>query len=105
MFEWGLSNDGRALFVKTSTIDDAYNEISKWRKNTFLVPYGRPGKTFTDQLTKHISTWNNGAEGKHVSIKAVFVLKAVALQKPYRESKAKDHLECFRDDLQALNKR
>ncbi|PFX30258.1 hypothetical protein AWC38_SpisGene4932 [Stylophora pistillata] len=65
LFKWGLSNDGRALFVKTSTIDDAYNEISKWRKNTFLVPYGRPGKNFIDQLTKHINTWNNGAEGKH----------------------------------------
>lgn len=94
-FKWGQSSDGRTLFVETSTINDAYNEITQWRKNAFLIPYGRAGKDFIDQLTIHFNTWNNGADGKHVSLKAAFVLMAVALQKPHKKSKAKEHQECL----------
>ena len=35
--------------------------------------------------------WNNGTDLQHISLKAVFVFLAVALQKPGRKSKAKDH--------------
>ena len=40
-FVWGQHGDGRTITVSLSTIDIAYNEISKWRKHTFLVPYGK----------------------------------------------------------------
>ena len=94
-FNWGPSHEGKTIPVLTSTIDMAYDEISKWRKNTFLVPYGRTGRDFIDTLTKHINDWNNGAEEQHVSLKAAIVLLAVGLQKPSRKSKAKDHQECL----------
>jgi len=94
-FNWGLSSDGRTITVKTSSTDSAYNDISQWHKNTFLVPYGKTGKDFIDQLTKHINNWNNGTEGQHVSLKAAIVLMAVGLQKPYKKSKAKDNQECL----------
>ena len=35
-FNWRLSHDGKTITVFTSTIDKAYDEISQWRKNTFL---------------------------------------------------------------------
>ena len=38
-----------------------------------------------------INDWNSGTDLQHVSLKAVFVFLAVALQKPGRKSKAKDH--------------
>ena len=59
----GLSHDGKTITVLTSTIDKAYDKISQWRKNTFLVPFGRMGRDFIDKLTEHINDWNNGAEG------------------------------------------
>jgi len=94
-FYWGTSNDGSTIYMETASIDNAYNEISRWRKNTFLVPYGRTGREFIDTLTAHINDWNNGVEGKHVSLKSAFVLMAVALQKPSRKSKSKQHQECL----------
>ena len=88
-FNWGLSSHGATFTVKTSTIDYAYN----------LVPYGKTGKDFIDQLAEHINVWNKGVEGQHVSLKAATVLMAVGLQKPSRASKAKDHQECLKKRL------
>ena len=54
-FIWGRHSDGRTITVNASTIDNAYNEITKWRKNTFLVPYGKTEKDFIDKLTQNIN--------------------------------------------------
>ena len=54
-FVWGQHGDGRTITVSLSTIDNAYNEISKWRKNNFLVLYGKVGKGFIEKMTKHIN--------------------------------------------------
>ncbi len=43
----------------------------------------------------HINDWNSGSENQHVSLKAVFVLLAVGLQKPNPKSKAKDHQDAL----------
>ena len=94
-FIWGRHSDGRTIIVNTSTIDNAYNEITKWRKNTFLVPYGKAGKDSIDNLTQHINDWNNGSEMQHIALKAAIFLLAVGLQKPSQRSKAKEHQECL----------
>jgi len=91
----GQNSEGKAITATTSTIDDAYNEITKWRKNTFLVPYGKTGKDLIDMVIKHINDWNNGSDMRHISLKAAFVLLAVCLQKPSQKSKAKEHQECL----------
>ena len=94
-FEWGRNTNGGIIWMTTSTIANAYEEITRWRKNTFLVPYGKIGKEFIDQLTMHIMDWNNGSESQHIALKAAFVLVAVCLQKPSQKSKTKDHKECL----------
>ena len=58
-FVWGQHGDGRTITVTLSTIDNAYNEISKRRKNTFLVPYGKVGRDLIAKMTEHINDWNN----------------------------------------------
>ena len=68
-------------------------------KNTFLVPYGKTGRDFIDQLTKHIDDWNNRSPMQHLALKAAIVLLAVALQKPGQRSKAKEHQECLEKRL------
>ena len=35
------SVDGGMITITTATIDDAYYEVTTWRKNTFLVSYGK----------------------------------------------------------------
>ena len=91
---WGQS-EGKVITVSSSEIINAYDEITSWRKNIFLVPYGKIGREFIDQLTKHIIDWNNSTESQHIALKAAFVLLALALQKPSQKSKAKDHQECL----------
>ena len=59
-----------------------------------LVPYGKIGRDFIDQVTSHINDWNN-SDNCHVSLKAAFVLLAVGLQKPGPKSKAKDHQDAL----------
>ena len=91
----GRNSDGGMITITTATIDDAYNEVTTWRKNTFLVPYDKTGRDFIDQLTKHIDDWNNRSPMQHLALKAALVLFAVALQKPGQRSKAKEHQECL----------
>ena len=53
--EWGKDDDGAQIIIQTSSITKAYNEIISWRKNVFLVPYGKTGRDFIDQLTMLIN--------------------------------------------------
>ena len=93
MITWGTRSDGGLIVIPTSIITDAYNEIVTWRKNVFLVPYGKTGREFIDQATLHMNDWNSNSDQQHISLKAAFVLLAVALQKPSPKSKTKDHQE------------
>lgn len=68
--KWGKRIDGSDIVLQASVITDAYNEIVTWRKNVFLVPYGRIGRDFIDQVTSHINDWNNGANCQHIALKA-----------------------------------
>ena len=94
-FVWGQHGDGRTITVSSSTIDNAYYEISEWRKNTFLVPYRKVGREFIDKMTEDINDWNNGSKMQPIALKAAIVLLAVGLQKPSQKSKTKDHQECL----------
>ena len=96
MITWGIRSDGSFIVIPTSIITDAYNEIVTWRKNVFLVPYGKIGREFIDQVTLHINEWNSSSNNQKISLKAAFVLLAVALQKPSPKSKTKDHQEVLK---------
>ena len=89
MINWGKRSDGNAFVTSTSVITDSYIQITTWRKNVFLVPYGEVGRDFIDQVTLHINDWNSGSDNRHISLKAAFVLLAVGFQKPSPKSKAK----------------
>ena len=95
LINWGKRSDGSTIVLSSSTIINAYNEIVRWKKNVFLVPYGKIGREFIDQVTSHINDWNNSSDNCHVSLKAAFVLLAVGLQKPGLKSKAKDHQDAL----------
>ena len=62
--------------MNVSTIDDAQDEIVKWWKNTFLVPY-----IWKDREGMH------GSPLQHIALKAAIVLLAVGLQKPSQKQR------------------
>lgn len=82
MINWGKRSDGSSIVIPTSTITDAYNEIATWRKNVFLVPYGKVVRDFIDQITLYINDWNSASDNQHICLKAAFVRLALGLQKP-----------------------
>ena len=47
-FQWG-SMEGASF---CSVIESCYNEIMRWRKNIFKVPYGNVGDAFVKELTR-----------------------------------------------------
>ena len=49
-FVWGQDDSGRSIIFNVSTIENALDEISNWRKNTFLIPFGKTGKEFIDKF-------------------------------------------------------
>ena len=98
-FVWGQYDEGRSIIVNVSTIENTYEEISKWCKNTFLVPFGKTGKEFIDTLKELINKWNNSSEMEFIALKVAIVLLALCLQKPCPKSKSKDHQDCLAKHL------
>lgn len=45
---WGRKSDGAENWLNITAIFNAHNEVTTWRKNTFLVPYGKTGRDFID---------------------------------------------------------
>ena len=83
------------MIVNVSIIENAYDEISKWRKNTFLVPIGRTGEEFIDTWEELTNKWKNSSEMELIALKVAIVLIALCLQKPGPKSKLKDHQDCL----------
>ena len=98
-FVWGQYDEGRSIIVNVSTIENTYEEISKWCNNTFLVPFGKTGKEFIDTLKELINKWNNSSEMEFIALKVAIVLLALCLQKPCPKSKSKDHQDCLAKHL------
>lgn len=44
IIKWGKDKNGVLINIQSSDIIKAYEEIILWRKNVFLVPYGKIGK-------------------------------------------------------------
>jgi hypothetical protein len=38
-----------------------------WKKNVFVILYGKIGRDFVDQLTIHINQWSSDSVLKHIA--------------------------------------
>ena len=77
----------------TCLVDQAYSTIIKWRTNLFKLPTGKAGKEFITELTSWLHHYNCNTKSHAIALKVYFTLPALLLQKPSRNSKAKDHLK------------
>ena len=64
-------------------------------ENLFLLPKGKTGKLFIDELTKLFNAWIDHLPLKKITMKAVMIMPSFLLQKPLKESKSKDHLKAL----------
>ena len=61
-----------------------------------MLPTGRAGKDLIDEITRLLNAWILDSSMKHITFKAIMVMPSLILQKPSRNSKAKDHSEALR---------
>ena len=73
------------------TLNKAYDEITKWRKNFFKLPYGSASKAVVEELCNLMTLYNTKPEWEALAMKAIIVILPLILQKPSKNSKAKDH--------------
>ena len=72
-------------------IEQCYTEITKWRKNIFLLPSGRSGKEFVIEMKSLIDHFINKTPWSALAMNAVMVMIPLLLQKPSKSSKSADH--------------
>ena len=66
------------------TVNGAYEEIVKWRRNIFLLPSGKAGKAFVKELTRLFSlAYADESPLECIALKACSVTQCLLLQKPH----------------------
>ena len=95
-FSWGHID--ASSFI--NQILRAYEEVIHWRKTLFLVPFGNTGKRFVSELARLYKAYAEGSALECIALKATTVFVILALQKPHKKSKSKDHVCCLERRLQ-----
>ena len=72
-----------------------YDIIVYWKKNLIMLPSGRAGKDYIDEITRFLNVWIHDSAMNDITFKAIMVMPFDILQKPSRNSKAKDHSEAL----------
>ena len=60
-----------------------------------MLPRGNAGKRYIDEITRLMGAWINDSPMKNIVFKAIMVMPNLLLQKPSKQSKAKDHLNAL----------
>ena len=76
-------------------VSEIYEHVVFWKKNIFLVPSGKQGKSFIEEINKFLNEWLQNSVFKPVAFKAVMILPHLILQKPSKHSKTKDHVRAM----------
>ena len=82
----------------TALLDKAYEETVHWRRNVFELPRGRIGSAFVRELSWLIEAYNDDTVLESITMKAVMVMPALLLQRPYPSQKPRIIVECWKTD-------
>ena len=86
--EWGSMKGEAVIRAKITSI---YEEITKWRKNLFLLPRGKVGTNFIKEIIRLIQLFIIPSNWSRLGLSMVFIFIPLMLQKPSSKSKARDH--------------
>ena len=87
--------------VFEANVSTVYEQIVYWKKNLFLLPSGKAGKQYIDETTKLMNEWLQESPLKDIAFKAIMIMPNLLLQKPSKNSKAKDHLKALERRLES----
>ena len=93
---WGKYKDHE--FEKN--LSQVYETVVFWRKNLFLLPFGKAGRKFIGEVSRLMSEGLHDSLLKDISFKAIMVMPSLLLQKPLQKSKSKDHLRALERRLE-----
>ena len=86
-FQWGDITGKQFCDLITS----AYEEVVHWKHNVFMIPFGKAGKAFVKELAKLYQAFADHSALHSIALMACSVMQPLLLQKPFKNSKAKDH--------------
>ena len=72
-------------------MDLVYEEIVTWKRNLFLVPYGKIGRRFIHELARFYQAFADATVFESIAMKICVILPHLLLQKPHQKSRAKEH--------------
>ena len=90
-FMWG-ELDGVAF---GRVLDECYEEVVHWKHNVVFVPAGSVGKAFVDEVARLYQSYADNDVIEPIALKACMVMQVLLLQKPRKQSKAKEHSDAL----------
>ena len=87
---WG---DMRGPEMITEAVTKAYTTISTWVPNLFLLPSGKEGKAFIEELTIMLQHFIDKSTCQAFSLTSFLIMVPLLLQKPSKKSKTSEHKE------------
>ena len=67
-----------------SFLMSAYEEVIHWKLNIFLIPFGKVGKSFVQELAMLYRAFAEGSALRSIALMACSVMQPLLLQKPFR---------------------
>ena len=71
--------------------DEIARETGSWIPNLFLVPFGKEGRSFIDELSRLAKLFATDPDSECYALSALVLAPILILQKPSSKSKAKEH--------------
>ena len=85
--------------IFSTSINQIYEEMVKWKRNLFMLPTGKTGKAYIKLTSEWLNHFNNDSTFQGMSLRVVMVLPNLLLQKPSSTSKAKEHTKTLESRL------
>lgn len=74
-----------------SAVNGVYHKVAGWIPNMFLVPSGKEGKDFIEELTLTLKHFSDCSPCQEFSITSFLIMMPLILQKPSKNSKTVEH--------------
>ena len=81
--------------IAAKELEKAYGVIRSMSHTLFRLPTGRAGNRFLDEMTRVLKIYVDGTNGSQNALYAFFILPALMLQKPSKNSKTKDNVNAL----------
>ena len=81
--------------IAAKELEKAYGVIRIMSHTLFILPTGRAGNRFLDGMTRILNIYIDGTHGSENALYAFFILPALMLQKPSKNSKTKDNVNAL----------